>query len=470
MLIRIFRHDLRLLVADKTLTIFAVFFGLLMAYAVANGAAWTHERAERVRLWYADGEESISKVRQETADVEQGKKTAAEAPFAGWVFHVKLPAAKPPAPLSPLSVGQEDLYPFTAMAEFYSKKNELFKNYETDNPTTLLAGRFDPAFVVIYLFPLLIIALTYNLLSREREDGTLLLTLAQPVRLRDIVLGKTGARLLVALTLVIGLTLIGLAVSGVDLAASEVIAGLVLWLSLVIAYTLFWFALAVGVNSRGRSSATNAVVLVSLWLLFVVIVPSLLSIAVTSIYPVPSRFDFIEQVRRNDNDVDRSSKRLVDDYHSDHSQGKFDSSDAQSRFYIIGEEKEKRSLPLVAAYDEQLNRQHRLVDRVHFLSPAVVMQEATNAIAGSDRTRHDSFRRQVEAFLDNWRAFSVPLSFRRVNLASSDYDSLPRFSFREEASRELAARVFNGVVFLIVPTLLIAGFAFWGLRRFPLVG
>lgn len=138
----------------------------------------------------------------------------------------------------------------------------------------------------------------YKSFSQEREDGTLLLTLSQPVRLRDIVLGKTSARLLVALTLVIGLTLIGLAVSGVDLAASEVIAGLVLWLFLVVGYTLFWFALAVGVNSRGLSSATNAVALVSLWLLFVVIVPSLLSIAVTSIYPVPSRFDFIEQVRR----------------------------------------------------------------------------------------------------------------------------------------------------------------------------
>jgi ABC-2 type transport system permease protein len=46
----------------------------------------------------------------------------------------------------------------------------------------------------VFLFPLRILALSYNLLSAEREQGTLALVLSQPVRLSTVVLGKLVAR------------------------------------------------------------------------------------------------------------------------------------------------------------------------------------------------------------------------------------------------------------------------------------
>ncbi len=470
MIKRIFRHDLRLLKADKTLIVFAAVFAVLIGYAVASGLIWANERDELVRQWYADGEQYLAMNRQVIADIEQGKTPAEESPFADWVFAVKLPAALPPAPLTALSVGRADLDPFTATVDLYSKKNELFKNYETDNPTTLLAGRFDPTFVIIYLYPLLIFALTYNLLAREREDGTLLLTLAQPVRLRHVAIGKAAARLFAALTFVIGFTLISLLVGGVDFAAPGVGLGLVWWLLLVIAYTLFWFAIASWVNARGSSSATNATVLVGVWLLFVVVVPSLLSIAVTSFYPVPSRLEFIRQMRSNDNEVGRSSKNLLEQYHRDHSELVPDETvNIQSRFYVLAEAQEGRTLPLVRAYDGQLTRQQNLVDRLRFLSPAVVMQEATNAIAGTDRARYHHFQKQVEAFVDEWRAYAVPRSFRQINLRSSDYDSLPRFGFQEEPDARVTSRALAGLLGLLLPTIVIGGIALRRLRRYPLV-
>ena len=41
-----------------------------------------------------------------------------------------------------------------------------------------MVGRFDLAFVTVYLLPLLVLALSYNVLSEEREQGTLARTLA----------------------------------------------------------------------------------------------------------------------------------------------------------------------------------------------------------------------------------------------------------------------------------------------------
>ena len=64
-------------------------------------------------------------------------------------------------------------------------------------------GRFDLAFVLIYLYPLLILALTYNLLSAEKEQGTLALALSQPVSLRTLVSARWRCAAVVLLGVVV---------------------------------------------------------------------------------------------------------------------------------------------------------------------------------------------------------------------------------------------------------------------------
>jgi ABC-2 type transport system permease protein len=256
--------------------------------------------------------------------------------------------------------------------------------------------------------------------------------------------------------------------------APEMLARLFWCLSLVCAYTFFWFALAFWVNALGRSSATNAMALVGAWLLLVIIVPSLLSVTATSLYPTPSRLEFIRQMRRNDNEVGRLGERLLAQYHGDHpelaSAGQIEWSDVQSRYFVIGQEKQRRTLPLARAYDEQLARQQSLIDRACFLSPAIVMQEGLNAIAGADRARRRHFRDQAEAYLDEWHAYAAPRSFRRLKLNSSDYDSLPRFHFQEESNARVTHRAGAWLLGLLAPGIIIGWFALLALRRYPLAG
>jgi len=124
-----------------------------------------------------------------------------------------------------------------------------------------LAGRFDLAFVLVFLLPLLILVLSYNVLSQEKERGTLQITLAQsPLSIGKLVFGKIVARLTLVLALTIGLSIPGLFVSGATL-NSHTLPRLLLWILATMLYTFFWFALAIAVNAFGRSSATNAVIL-----------------------------------------------------------------------------------------------------------------------------------------------------------------------------------------------------------------
>ena len=73
--------------------------------------------------------------------------------------------------LNGLSIGQRDV---NNSIQNVTIRNLESQKYDTDlfNPSNLLAGNLDFGFVLIFLFPLFIIAVTYNLLSEEKEGGT----------------------------------------------------------------------------------------------------------------------------------------------------------------------------------------------------------------------------------------------------------------------------------------------------------
>ena len=172
--------------------------------------------------------------------------------------------------MAPLAIGQSDLLP-VLLPDHDRRQETVLAAAELENPQRLLVGRFDLAFVLIYLYPLLILALTYNVLSARTEQGTLVLALSQPVSLRTIVLGKLTLRFGIFLLVISGLAGFAAVVAGIDLGATGVTTRLLLWVTAVVAYGLVWFALATLVASFGRPSSTNAMALAAIWLAFVIL-------------------------------------------------------------------------------------------------------------------------------------------------------------------------------------------------------
>jgi ABC-2 type transport system permease protein len=382
-------------------------------------------------------------------------------------------AQLPPAPMAALSVGQSDLYPYYFKVSRQSKQS-FATNDEIENPTNLLAGRFDLAFVIIYLFPLLILALSYNLISAEREQGTLAMMMAQPVALRSFVAGKVGLRAIVVLLLAIGFSLSGFLLGGVKLSEEGAWWRLLFWIGIVAAYGAFWFALAVAVNAFGKSSATNALALAGLWLVFVLLVPSLLNVAVTSIYPVPSRVEMIQATRRASAEATAKGSQLLAKYFEDHPEltagGKADPTDFYTRSIATQEETERLVQPVVDHFDRQVIGQQSLVDRFRFLSPAIVTQAALNDVAGTSVDRYRHFLVLVDEFHQAWRSYFNLRIVQKVRFGAGDYDSFPSFAFHEELSGTIARRIVIGLFGLLAPTLLIGWLGLRALRRYPLVG
>jgi ABC-2 type transport system permease protein len=471
---RILQHEWKNLLADRTLWVVAGLFAAVTFYGVYNGARWV--RFQRATIEQALEEES-ERLRGHREFVASGAEPPTpwrdpRSPYAVGGSMGRRYAYLPPAPLAPLAIGQSDLYPYYFQVSTGSKQSFL-NNYELENPENLLAGRFDLAFAIIYLFPLFILSLSYNLLSAEREQGTLAMVLSQPVSLRTLALGKITLRALLVLGLGLGLATAAFLASGSARGAS--FRSILLWMGVVAIYCLFWFALAVAVNAFGKSSAANAMILAGIWLVLVVIVPASVNLLVTARYPVPSRVELVQAIREATNDANARAASVMARYFNDHPEmvprGEApDPNDYQTRSYAIREDVERAMAPVLASYDQQLLRQQAQVDRLKYLSPAIVAQEGLNDIAGTGLARYKHFLSLVDEFHVEWREFFVSRVFARETLGPADYDRIPKFRFVEESPAAVQSRVSKGLAGLLAPGILVFALGMGGLRRYPITG
>lgn len=333
-----------------------------------------------------------------------------------------------PDPWAALSLGLRDVNPSYVKLRLLGLHNQL---YATDNanPMKLLSGNFDLAFVLVYLLPLLIIALGFNLLSAEREEGILTLLLAQPVRPATVV----AAKLVFRLALVLGLTGL-LSVVGMLWASVPLDGRVTTWLALTTLYCLFWFGVVLVVTAWQRPSAVNAVALLGVWLVLVVLVPSLLNLAVAAARPVPQGLELtIKQREEIHAGWDQPKTETMNRFFALYPQWR-DTATIRERFvwrwyYAFQHLGDQAVAPQAAAYARGLQARYDLVEQLNLLSPAINAQSSFNALAGSDLPTHLAFQRSATHYHDALRAFYYPFLFRQVEFTHADYAREPTHSF-----------------------------------------
>ncbi|MCA2971652.1 MAG: DUF3526 domain-containing protein [Acidobacteriaceae bacterium] len=474
MLLGLMKYEWRNLSADRTPLTITLLLGLALVYGGWNGWQWVSFQRATIAAALGEERERLAAVRTEIPKVEAGERKVSaftdprlpqalgRGPGARYVV-------MPPSALGALAVGQSDLYPYYFKVTTGSKQTFLNSD-EIENPVHLLAGRFDLAFVLLYLFPLVILACSYNLISAEKEGGTLALALSQPIALPVLTMGKLLPRvgLVMVLAVLLPVVLVGLGGGG----GAEV--RLLLWVAVTVAYGSFWFALAVAVNAWGRSSPTNAMALAGLWLLFVVVIPAVLNVGVKAAYPVPSRVELIQATRVAGDAATRQGAQLLARYLEDHPEmapaEKGGAPDFGTVQVAVSEATERAVQPVLDRFDAQVAGQQRMVDRFRFLSPAIVAQSAFNDLAGASADRYQHFLAQADEYHRQWRGYFVPRILKKVMLSAADIDELPTFRYREEELSEVAGRLGLALVGLSLPTLLV-GFLGWRwLGRYPIAG
>jgi len=441
---RFFFWELRHLRSEPTFAVVLLLLLVLSGLAISNGSSRLRDQQAKQAAALSAVETSAAATAELARKLDSGEATTPSfsdprTPSGFALRHMVANAVKPSRALAALSVGQSDLYPSVHKLALNSRDSALTAA-EYENPQRLLIGSFDVAFVVIYIVPLLLLGLTYNLVSAERERGTLPLILLQQGSVKRLALGRSlflGVCVLLAL---VAILLGGLSVTGL---LGQVSGGALFgWLAVAFFYGLFWVGLAVFVSSRGGASATNAVVLAGAWLVFTIIVPSTVSVAAKAIYPVPSRMAYIDAQRVVTEEARNRQSQLLAEYFEDHPE--LASAEAQAAVaagtqvnprliaHLGYQEQERLLAPVRARYTEQLERQQGLVDALKYLSPALLAQAAFNDLSGTGMERHREFQRQAGDFHDALRDFFQPKIIAGETF--TEFDQVPRFVFEEAAA------------------------------------
>lgn len=363
----------------------------------------------------------------------------------------------PNAPLASVSVGQRQLRAQTVKLTTRPRTHEGSRV----DASSAATGSFDLAFLLVFLVPLLVIGASFDLLSREREQGTLSLVLSQPISLSTFMMGKASARMfaLLGVTLVLGLG--GALVAGAELGGTHAIPSLALFALLSLAHTFFWFALALLVNAYGRSSAANALTLMVLWLGLVVVVPGLASVAVDAALTGPSRSELVTASR----DAARETDQRLKQAEGNHGSSALPPLDVLA----IEREHEREVAPVLEAFNARLRKEQGLIDTLRFLSPATLVNEGLSDLSGSGATRHRQFEVQVDGFHDELRSFFEQRLLTGATLSPADYDAMPRFRWVEPSPGSMVSRVGGAVLALAAAALLLLAMAIRRLRRPPLI-
>ena len=236
----------------------------------------------------------------------------------GWSKHFTYYFTNDTPPLAGLCLGQRDLYPVYYGVNVTDLARQVNVG-ELANPMKLLTGNFDLSYVIVFLLPLLLIALFYNLYAGEQEGGTLSLLQSQSIHLNFILLSKGFLRFLIVLGGAFLLLILGFMLQGISILEQSNL--FFQWFFIVFIYILIWALLMTGIIALKKGAALSAILGLGVWLIFTLITPALINLSATASKPLPNRAEIIHSVRTLNDQVWESPKSFVlDKFHAENPQ------------------------------------------------------------------------------------------------------------------------------------------------------
>ncbi|HEY8124325.1 MAG TPA: DUF3526 domain-containing protein [Methylocystis sp.] len=471
------RFEARMMRRDGAIWFALIALAGVALFALAMGAARVAAQQAAIAGARADETQRLTNLQKMLAQLQQGDaqgKPAQEPPpyrdprnaaFMGGGPAAAV-AALAPAPLALVATGQSDLLPPAVRVTTGSKDSFLFAD-EIDNPANLMSGATDLAFVIVFVYPLVILAMAFNLLAGEREQGTLAMNLASARRPSAALAGKLAARVAAPITGTLLAAAAGVWIfAGWERLATPGFAALAV---AVLLYGLFWAALAAAVDGLGRSSAFNALALIGAWVAITMILPAAINSLAAFAHPAPSRIDMVLAARAASTDADKARDASLSRYADEHGGGGKPTGGPQEmtlRRLATQEAAFQRVEAIIAEHDAQLARQREMADRLGYLSPAYLTYSTLADIAGSGEARYRAFLDRIRAFHVDWRDFFLSRAKAGASLTAQDYAAMPKFTQADEELVGPAPAGLGGpLIGVALPMLILAALALRGYRR-----
>lgn len=413
--------ELRLVLRSRLALATLLALALVAAVAVASGlAAVDAQRAAIARATAAQ--------QAEFADVAAQYDGRAGTPgdvgsLGYYGFHA---TSAPPSPLAFVALGQRDVQPALLRVRLLGLQQQLYES-DAANPELALPGGFDLMVVVVYLMPLVAIALVHDLASGERESGRLGLLLATAARPA----GLFRRRLVLRCALVLATLLLPF---GVGAAWSAAPAWPALQVAGVIAlYAAFWFGAAALVAARVRGSAGSALALLALWVALTLLLPTaahgLIQRGVPGAQGVELMLAQRQQVHAG---WDLPKEATFQRFFASHPEWR-DTAPVTGRFhwkwyYAMHQVGDESVAEDVAAWRAALRTRQAWAERAGWVLPGVSAQVAVQRLADTDLEAQLAYLDAVGDFHAALRRHAYPFLFEERAFGPADVASMPRYA------------------------------------------
>ncbi|MFO3707056.1 DUF3526 domain-containing protein [Xanthomonas codiaei] len=341
---------------------------------------------------------------------------------AYYSFH---PTWDAPAPLAFAAVGMRDVAPYILRVRALGLEAQIYDG-DSYNPELALAGRFDYAFVLVFLLPLFVIALLFDLRSGEREAGRARMLAALPGAGARVWMRRVTVRALAVLLCLAVPFVIAASVNGVPLLQQLAV------LALTCAYLLFWVLLAVVVGRLRWRPAAHATALATCWVLLALVAPALAHVAINEAVQVTQGTEIARLQREAVNHAwDIPRQATMQRFYARNPQWA-DSAPLTDAFHYkwylaFHENGDQQVATQVAAYRQGLVRREALAQRAAMVLPPVALQAALTRLAQTDLRAQLAYQDRIRAYHQQLRTFYYGYLFRDRPFTRADFERAPRF-------------------------------------------
>ena len=326
------------------------------------------------------------------------------------LYYIKFSLVNKTFPINSLAIGQRDVNPSIQSVTIRGLEAQKYDS-ELNNPSNLLLGNIDFSFVLVYLFPLLIIAFTYNIVSEEKESGTWKIVATQTNNTFSYIIKLFYIRILSLITLLTIVLLISIFLLNIPLDKS-----FFTFYIISVLYILFWFGVCFYIVSLQKNSNFNAVILLTVWLFLIIILPAAINTYIVNKYPVPEALELtLKQRNAYHEKWDMDKQTTLDKFYRHYPQFKNyalpDKEFSWLWYYAMQQMGDDESAVQSKELETKLKQRNHASQFIAQFIPTLHTQIQLNEIAKSDLGNQLLFLQKTKEFHEKMRLYFYPKIF-----------------------------------------------------------
>ncbi len=458
----------KLLFKNRTNIVLITAFILAGLYGLYQGFAFKQKQIHTINRLVLEKDSIAQNLKSgfKADTLTEKGKTAYEA--ATDIFTVSwkidLPVYKYPTSVAVYNIGQSDVFTYYYSFKVESFIMQLFKQTEISNPLRSLAGHFDVTFWMIYLLPLLILLLCFNIFSAELDNGNWRLIYSQGITAKQWVRSKI---LLVLIILLFCLFATAIAGAGINYIYFNQLPGLadVLFFTGASLYLLLWMAVFYCINSFGKTTSVNALASGLIWICICILLPVMVSKTAEISTPVDNSIISTYSRRPQNPKIETDNqfaKSLIIEFAQQHPDYRLADTTVNSPafqfrvYHAYHQILHNQRWPLVQKYFTNIEQRQQITNMSTLINPAGSTDGLLASLAGNDAAANHSFIYQALRFHTELQHVIYPSLFLNKEIKESDYIKLPVFSYHQNAPSKIVYIHFTLLAIGIILIFLLA--------------